>query len=228
MSDEVELARIGRLAELGMVSSNLAHEQRQPLFAIKSLAQLLQLRVDAEAQPLVTQLLEQVDYLQRLVEGIGSYARAPGAELQPVDARAVVQRAVDLLVHRARRKDQALRVQAVDGLQAASAEPTALTQVVVNLVQNALDASPPGAEVVVDLAMRDGGVCITVQDQGGGIPAELLEKVFEPFFTTKPAGRGTGLGLSISRQLMQNMGGSLDFAPAPVGSRAELLLRGWG
>jgi signal transduction histidine kinase len=101
----------------------------------------------------------------------------------------------------------------VAGLPLLAADPGQLEQVLINLVLNALDATPPGGEVEIDArpvaAHGRPGVAVSVRDTGPGIPPELLPRVFEPFFTTKPAGRGTGLGLAICRDIVRAHGGEL-------------------
>jgi signal transduction histidine kinase len=106
------------------------------------------------------------------------------------------------------------------------ATPDGLTQVIVNLLNNARQASPTGATVYVRTSIGDGKVQIEVDDEGSGVPEDLAERVFEPFFTTKPDGQGTGLGLSVSRQIVERFGGSLAYEPREAGgSRFTITLR---
>ena len=95
------------------------------------------------------------------------------------------------------------------------ATPGQVDQVVVNLVSNAKDATPPGGRI--NLRVSDGGsqAMIEVQDTGTGIPNSVMEHLFEPFLTTKPAGKGTGLGLSSVRAVVEHLGGSIDVATTP-------------
>lgn len=227
MSEQEARQRLARLAELGLITATLAHEQRQPLFAIKAIAQLLERQVDESAGALLSQLLGQVEHLERLVDGVGLYARAPDGEVQPLDLGSSVRAAVALMQHRGQRRGVTLSVDLATGLPAGKADATAVMQILVNLLQNALDASPKGAAVQVS-AVRDGGqLVVHVRDQGEGISEGLRERVFEPFFTTKPAGQGTGLGLSISRELAAASGGELELLPADPGTRAVLTLPLW-
>ncbi|MGB5681438.1 MAG: HAMP domain-containing sensor histidine kinase, partial [Polyangiales bacterium] len=110
----------------------------------------------------------------------------------------------------------------------AMATPDGLTQVLVNLLNNARQACPRGATVYVRTRLDNGTVRVEVDDEGPGIPEELRERVFEPFFTTKPDGQGTGLGLSLSRQIVERFGGSLTHEPrAPRGSRFTVTLKAY-
>ncbi|MGB9339666.1 MAG: HAMP domain-containing sensor histidine kinase, partial [Polyangiales bacterium] len=99
----------------------------------------------------------------------------------------------------------------------ALASPDGLTQVLVNLLNNARQACSAGATVYVRTRVEQGTVLIDVDDEGPGIPEELSGSVFEPFFTTKPDGQGTGLGLSVSRQIVERFGGSLSYEPRRSG-----------
>ncbi len=108
------------------------------------------------------------------------------------------------------------------------ATPDGLTQVVVNLLNNARQASATDATVYVRTRVDESLVRIEVDDEGPGIPEELQNRVFEPFFTTKPDGQGTGLGLSVSRQIVERFGGTLSYEPRdPRGSRFTIALRAY-
>jgi len=93
------------------------------------------------------------------------------------------------------------------------ADPDQMQQVLINLVLNALDATPPGGRVEISARLEDSGgragVAVAVRDTGPGIPDELKPRLFEPFFTTKPAGQGTGLGLAICRDIIRAHGGEI-------------------
>ena len=97
-----------------------------------------------------------------------------------------------------------------------------------NLLNNARQACPSEATVVVRTRLEDDEVRIEVDDGGPGIPEELSDRVFEPFFTTKPDGKGTGLGLSVSRQIIERFGGSLTYRPRETGgSRFTISLQAY-
>ena len=217
----------GRLAELGLLTASLNHELRQPLFAIKSLAQMLEQQLNGQAQPLTGELLRQVEYLERLVEGVGAYSRRSGEEAAPVDTGAVMESACELLRFRGKRHNVELVWERCDVMPAARADHVALLQVLVNLVNNAIDASPAGGSVWVSHRLVDERVVVTVKDQGPGLPTELRQQVFETFYTTKEPGKGTGLGLALSRELLQAFGGDLDFIDCDEGACARVCLVPW-
>ena len=210
-ADPKDLAQQARLAELGVMTATLTHELRQPLFAIRSLSQILRARLEGEHEDLSGELARQVDYLDRLVEGLTTYARETDGRLAPVDTGAVVEQAAELLRHRAKRRGVELELERDHRAPAARCDHVALVQVVVNLVNNAIDASPQGGTVRLSNRVEGDRIVLDVADEGPGIAPEVLARVFEPFFTTKPAGQGTGLGLSISRELVERCGGTLAF-----------------
>jgi two-component system sensor histidine kinase HupT/HoxJ len=103
-------------------------------------------------------------------------------------------------------------------------------QVVMNLVQNSVDAleGRAGAEIRLSVTVEPQGAVLTVQDNGPGIPEELRAAIFDPFFTTKAVGRGTGLGLSISHKIAEEHGGTLALCDAPAGACFRLTLPSGG
>jgi signal transduction histidine kinase len=100
-------------------------------------------------------------------------------------------------------------------LPGVTCSPGKVNQVVLNLLTNAVQASPEGGRVTIRTRRRDAGVCIEVSDQGHGIPPEIRDRIFDPFFTTKPQGEGTGLGLSISHGIVADHGGRIEVDSEP-------------
>ena len=222
-----QLLRAGRMAELGLLTASLTHELRQPLFAIRALAQLAQAQASNEAAEQLTELLAQTDHMERLLETVTRFSRDEEETGGPIDLRGPVRRAVELLRHNARRKGVELALEDYNRLPAIQGDATSLLQVSVNLIQNAVDAS--GSGQVVRVRMRTGpeAILLEVIDQGPGIPADLRDRIFEPFFTTKEAGKGTGLGLHITRRLVQAHGGELALVDVRRGTHVQVQLRAW-
>jgi CheY-like chemotaxis protein len=149
--------------------------------------------------------------VRTIVQDLRTFSRAWTDAPAPVEPHAVIEGAVKMAQiesqHRAR------LVRQIDDVPLVLGDQTRLTQVVLNLLLNAAQAIPPGDpqkhEVRVGARDRGAMVEIFVQDDGEGIPAEMLGRIFEPFFTTKPVGLGTGLGLSICRGIVQAHGGTI-------------------
>lgn len=205
--------RMERLAVLGEFASGIAHEIRNPLAAIKTSVQALARR---EQDPRRTQLLAEmegeIDRLARVVSDLVDFGRphAPAPGVVPVRelfrriAAAVEAEALARGLHFSCHGNSDLAVWA---------DPDHLHQIVLNLVLNAVQATPAEGAVVLRATATDAQVAIEVRDTGCGIPAPLLGRVCDPFFTTKT--RGVGLGLSISRQLCELNGGQMTLDSAP-------------
>jgi two-component system NtrC family sensor kinase len=169
--------------------------------------------------------------MTKLIRQLLDFARK--RELQPteVDVRALVERALTLLEPIVRKRGVSLTITGAADPLLGQVDPEQMTQVILNLVMNAVHATESGRAVLVTLGRgratppaEDGRgelAClrIEVRDEGAGIPAESLTRIFEPFFTTKDVGEGTGLGLSVAYGIVKDHGGWIDVASRPgVGS----------
>jgi two-component system, NtrC family, C4-dicarboxylate transport sensor histidine kinase DctB len=218
------LAAAGRLAEFGRFAAKLNHELRQPLFAIKGLAQLLLDRdqVDVEeVRDFARHIVEQSERLTTLVSDL-RHLSVPISRAAPqvTDVSPVLLRVASLLDWRLR-KGVTLRTELAADLPLVAVPAHALEQMLVNLLANALDAvggrPAPTIQIRVQRAPAaptgsdgPGMVEIFVADNGSGVPLSVRERLFEDFFTTKGAEAGTGLGLAVSREIARAAGGTLE------------------
>jgi two-component system NtrC family sensor kinase len=208
------LASANRLAALGALAGKLAHELGTPLHSIAGHVDLL--LADPELpEPIRTRaeiIAGELDRLSRLIRGHLKRLRSPQPELGPTDLNALVERILEVLGPLLRARSVEVRLD-LDSEAAAPfpCDPEQLEQVLLNLLQNALDAMPEGGHVVVATSATESGRAISVADDGCGVPADQVGRVFEPFFTTKGAGHGTGLGLSLCREIALNHGGDIVF-----------------
>jgi two-component system sensor histidine kinase HydH len=209
-----ESARQERLAALGGMAAVLAHEIRNPLGAIKGLAQFLAEKGAADSrQAQMTQAIAgEATRLERLVNDLLTYARPRPPKREAVDLTGSLREVVGLVQPMAASAGATLRLQVPDGAVAVEADAEQMKQLFTNLVLNALQAMPHGGVVTIDVrASRDGGpgghIDIDVQDEGCGIPEADRPHVFDPFFTTRT--KGTGLGLAICRQIAEAHGGTI-------------------
>ena len=224
------LAAAGRLAELGGFAARQNHELRQPLFAIKGLAQLLldqaNIRPD-EARDFARHVVEQAERMSALVEDLRRLALPPPAGTRPrADVSQVLLRVASLLDWRFR-KGVTLRTEIGDDLPAVAVAAQALEQMLINLLSNALDAVTGRAAPIVQVRARLAGAAgggagggkptieICVADNGSGVAKAARSRLFETFFTTKGAEVGTGLGLAVSREIARAAGGELDLLDDP-------------
>ena len=205
---ERELAERERLAALGRMAATVAHEIKNPLSAIKSIAQVMRedegLRIEYERD--LGLIVGETDRLSQSVTQLLSFARRESPAVQPLSVDELVRSVVDLF--RASAKEQGIVLDAQVKVEAelAGKSVSALRDALSNLLLNALQATPQGGRVEMTAAASDGELVISVQDSGAGVPLDLRERIWEPFFTTRQ--RGTGLGLAIVRKRLQEVGGS--------------------
>lgn len=206
-----------RIAAMGVLAAGVAHEIGNPLTAISAIVQGMRRRPDGEASEKVDVLAENLARIQQIVRSLVDYARAPGDDWSSVSLNALLQRTLALVRLDPRAKDVTLRERLDPELPRIESVESKLQQVFLNLVLNALDAVGGRGEVAIGSADRGHEVCVTVDDTGPGVPAELRETIFDAFFTTKAAQGGSGLGLAVSAQLIEELGGRLTVADAPLG-----------
>ena len=224
---QASLRRSERLAALGQLTAGLAHELRNPLGTIKAAAELLSRRSTHEKQEVVEELsgyiASEVDRTNALVSRFLDFARPLEVHAQTSDIRQAVQQAAAQAGARAEAGRVRIELRVPDRPLDFNFDADLLSLAVLNLLQNAVDASPPDS--VVTLAVEDLGdqIRIGVFDHGAGIAREHLESIFNPFFTTKS--NGTGLGLALVSKIVDEHGGRITVSSeAGRGTTFEILL----
>lgn len=222
---ERELAERERLASLGRMAATVAHEIKNPLSAIKSIAQVMRedesLRNEYERD--LGLIVGETDRLSQSVTQLLSFARKESPAGQPLSVDELVRSVADLF--RANAREQGIVIDCEVSVQAelAGRSVAALRDALSNLLLNALQATPQGGRVELLAVSANGDLVISVQDSGSGVPADLRERIWEPFFTTRQ--RGTGLGLAIVRKRVQEIGGSASLDVVQNGNGALFQLR---
>ncbi|PIV71532.1 MAG: two-component sensor histidine kinase [Rhodocyclales bacterium CG17_big_fil_post_rev_8_21_14_2_50_68_7] len=201
-------------AVLGEFAASVAHEVRNPLATIKTCVQALGSREEDPARREMMQLVtEEIERINAVIEGLLGFARPHDPERTEVSARELLRRLAALVGPMAEEAHVALSVLGEPELRL-WVDAGQTQQILMNLVLNALQATPEGGTITLRAWREAGFACLTVSDTGHGMSDEVAHKVMEPFFTTKPG--GTGLGLAVSRQLAEMNGGSIEIASLPA------------
>ena len=210
------LAHVNRVASLGELAASIAHELNQPLAAILSNAEVAQHLLALPDPPLdelreiVGDVITDDERAGNIIRNMRSMLRKVETDAVPINVNAVATTITRLVAHDANLRGGSLEVELGEDLPTVTVDATQLTQVVLNLVVNAVDAMAAlRVRRAVSLRTRaaDGGVTIEVRDHGPGIAADVLPRLFEPFFSTKR--EGLGVGLPISRSILEAAGGRI-------------------
>ncbi|HSE31496.1 MAG TPA: ATP-binding protein [Pyrinomonadaceae bacterium] len=210
---ERELAERERLASLGRMAATVAHEVKNPLSAIKSIAQVMREdeKLSTEYARDLSLIVGETDRLSQSVTQLLNFARKESPAEQPLGVDELVSSVVGLFQANAREQNVDLSYDIQFKASLPGKHVSVLRDALSNLLLNALQATPRGGVVTVTVNGIEDQLLITVRDSGPGIPADLRERIWEPFFTTRQ--RGTGLGLAIVRKRMQEIGGTASLAP---------------
>jgi signal transduction histidine kinase len=237
---ERELVNREHLATLGQMAAQVAHEVKNPLSSIKSIAQVMREEeaLSGYGQDL-SLIISEIDRLNRTVSQLLAFSRPSHADSRPVQLSDLITATVTMAGNEAKERGVDLEVESITDVTLTGAQGGALREALSNLVLNAVQATEAGGEVkiqaTVQTAAADASVgptglatttlTLTVTDSGPGIPADAQQRVFEPFYSTKS--RGTGLGLAIVQRRVVEVGGSVQLT-SPVddghGTRFRLIV----
>jgi len=201
------------LKMLGLFTTGVAHEIRNPLTSIKGFIQLLNKRVPDESdnKRLINLSMREIERLESLIKDLITYAKPSKPNIEWVNARKICEDVIQVLSQRISQKKVNLNIDLPYGLYV-TGDRKQLFQIFFNLILNAIQAVKPETgeiKIYADIDRERDSIRIVIEDNGIGIPSEDLNKVFTPFFTTKD--KGVGLGLSISRRIMEDNEGKLTF-----------------
>jgi len=230
-------ARAERLEAVAELSASLAHEIKNPLAAIRSAVETLgrSPRTNADERTLADLIVRESDRLSRLLSEFLDFARVRVTKVEPLDLAAIARGAASLAAaHPDRPSDVEVVCVGANESIVVEGDEDLLHRAVFNLTLNAVQASPDGGRVRVELAPLSmdqvpagvsfdlGGIALRVSDDGPGIPAEIRDRLFDPFFTTKPG--GSGLGLSIVHRAIEAHAGFVFVDSDDRGTRVTVLL----
>ncbi len=225
---ERRMAEAEKMLAIGRVVSGVAHELNNPLAVVLGQSeQLYETARESEMRSGLRMINEQAQRARHIVKDLLAFARRRDDSREPVNMAASARRVAASQSGQATDHRVTMLTNLPERLPPVVADPVAIEQILVNLIDNAFDAAGSGGTVTVSGRGANGRTEILVEDSGPGIADEMLARIFEPFFTTKPTGQGTGLGLSVSTGLAEQQGGTLrvENRPAPgVGARFILAI----
>ena len=217
---KIESAKIQaeRLAMVGTMAAQVAHEIRNPLGSITFNLDLIHREIDKliqpgghspnEARTLANEMRAEVRRIQRVIEDYLQFARLPKLQRQPVTLNAFLEKKLSFYSSELERENVKLCTHFDPALPTINADAEQLWQAMLNLIRNSRQAMPDGGELTIG-TWRDGGrVLVRISDNGKGMTEEQLQKMFVPFFTTKK--EGTGLGLALVQQIVTEHGGHVE------------------
>lgn len=224
---EKRLQQAEKLAAIGELSTYIAHEIRNPLFAIGGFANALLRSPDLAtgASEKVRIILEESKRLDNILKSIINFARPTKGIVTEVDVNTVVLETMQLLSIGCKERGIAIDIQLAEDAARARGDAELLKQCLINLVKNSLEAMPGDGILTVSTGMESYYVYVKVTDTGVGIAAEIQDKIFNPFFTTKKTGGGSGLGLAMTKKIIGDLGGALSLeSQVELGTTVTILL----
>lgn len=230
---EARMLTSSRLASLGEMAGGIAHEINNPLAIIKGHVGVLKKNLNQKKEIPAEEVFKRIDLIDstvdriaKIVKGLRTYSRDSNHDdMEIVELNQIVDDTLSFCIDKFRHAQVQLETDIEAGLKL-KARPYQISQVLLNLLNNAFDAVSQAQEksVKIRACRRGQEIEVSVEDSGGGIPAHLREKIMEPFFTTKEVGRGVGLGLSISQGIIQSHSGKFYLDPNSSKTRFVLSL----
>jgi len=207
---ENRLQQSEKLAAIGELSTYIAHEIRNPLFAIAGFANSLMRSksLDDAARDKAQVIIEESNRLDKILKSIVDFARPTDSMSGEVDVNRVVQETMDVMSIGFAQKGVEVGLDLASRPPKAKGDDEMLKQCLINLIKNAAEAMEEGGKLTVATDFDGRFISLSVTDTGRGIPPEFMDQVFNPFFSTK--GKGSGLGLAMTRKILDGIGGAVD------------------
>jgi len=220
---QLQVQKLDAISQLGV---GIAHEVNNPLAIIGEEAGWMQdiLKRDAlqdvpgsnELRDSLRQITTQIGRCREITLKLLSFGGKSDGIIRDVDINALVSDTITLRRREASKKNIEIEEKPATHLPVVHTEPTLLRQLLLNLINNSMDAMPEGGRITISTRKAEqGGVVLNIRDTGFGIPEENMHRLFEPFFTTKPPGKGAGLGLSMCHGILQRIGGEIFVTSKP-------------
>lgn len=204
--------RNDRLAILGEITAGIAHELNTPLGNMLGFAEFIEEKTtDPSIKRDSKKIIDAAIFSREVVKKLMFFACEMPQNREHINIKPVVEQALSLLGQNFKKAEVSVKLIAKEDIEA-QIDSIQLTQVLFNLLINAIYASPPNSKITCSLTQDEKNIYITIADQGKGIPDKYAKKVFDPFFTTKPVGEGSGLGLSVVHGIIKSHKGSITFS----------------
>lgn len=215
---EEKIIQTDKLSALGLMASGFAHEVNNPLTTINVYAEDLNDRIKQNDEHLnvdemnhyLKKIVENTERCKKITSNLLNFSRKSNWTIASVDIHETIQNSINLVEHTLKKGNIELYVNIDQNLPTILGDSLKLMQVLVNLINNSVDAMENGGLLSISAQKETDTIVLTVTDSGTGISEEKLTKVFDPFYTTKPIGKGTGLGLSVCYGIIQQFGGSME------------------
>lgn len=225
-----QLIRSGRLQALGELTAGLAHEIKNPLASLKGSAEIIadEIPDPSPRRRMVDIHMKELDRLNDLLERFLSFARPRAFEIKSINICDIVNKTITLVSSQAGQRQIQIEWSQPDSEMIIHGDGEKISQVIINLILNAIQASPDNGRIEVACSRESQGrrkfACLEIKDNGAGIPLDQQEKIFNPFFTTKES--GTGLGLSIASRIVDEHDGFIKVEnPAEGGASFKVFLQ---
>jgi PAS domain S-box-containing protein len=248
-SAQFQLIQAEKMQSIGRLAAGVAHEVKNPLGILRMGADYLSKNLSSPDENVALILADMTDAIKRadgIIMGLLDFSVPHALDSHAEDLSALMEQSVALVRHQFNEGDIKLARELAEGLPPVWLDPNKIKQVFVNILTNAIHATPPAGTVTVRTSTRklrrdevdhDAGsrladrfrageavLIAEVLDTGSGIPEEKLAHIFDPFFTTKPTGKGTGLGLTVTKKIVELHGGSLDIRNRKEGGVAVTIM----
>ncbi len=213
---EAALIQTHKMRAIGTLTAGVAHELNNPMNNIMLTAHMLMEENATLSEPerleMLTDVADETNRAKHIIANLLDFARESAATIQTLELEKLLKDTIRLAENQVRMSGIKIELQVTESLPAIHGDGQKLQQVFLNLILNAVDASPKGSKIQVIALPYDKApdhVAIKVVDYGHGIPRHVLSSIFDPFFTTKAKGHGTGLGLSVSQGIVAKHGGKI-------------------
>ncbi|CAD5290447.1 MULTISPECIES: sensor histidine kinase [unclassified Imperialibacter] len=224
---KTHLQHAERLAFVGELTAGIAHEMNEPLGKILGFAQLLKKggELNFQQQQDLERIIKASLYTREIIKKLMIFSRQMPQQIVEVNLNTTIANTLYFIDVRFQERGINIIQRLDPNLPLIEADPVQMSQVLVNLITNAVHATSGEGKITVSTSHKAKNILLEVKDSGTGMPASVMKRIFEPFFTTKPLGHGTGLGLSVVQGIIDSHGGSIRVSSTKgKGSKFEISL----